>query len=448
MDNNKNAKEKQLKAIKQAKNGNTEYIKGNFSLAISSYTKAIALSQNNNSFLVALLTNRAIANLRLHDYIRSIEDCYVVIEIDPEYIKAYIVNAFALFLCGELQESNRIYEKINKLEPNNLILQKLKKAREYLIQKKNDKNQDIQFIIESGLIDLDLDLAESDPKKKKPKEMFTVELKNEDEGMPSLLPAGEFLGDCCETYLSNLKTNRSKEAIKQKEMGNKAFSCGDYLIALKCYSRAICLNPKEDEKMAIFFSNRSLVYLKLGRYHEAISDCTASIERKPLIKAFARRGSARFSLGDFAMAANDFKIALTFEPHNNDCLFQLEKCLEKIKDVCQEKLKLNTNKKKIKSLLQNTLLDLKIIENTRQQNEKQKKKEEKKQSKSFVERFSQIKSSDPQTISKRVECYLQGNMLNDSINDFRRSLRIEPDNNQLKDNIRVSLKQKKRGLYI
>lgn len=53
-----------------------------------------------------------------------------------------------------------------------------------------------------------------------------------------------------------------------------------YLVALVHYSRAIKLHSKE----AVFFSNRALVYLKLNRFYEAISDCTASIDRKPSIK--------------------------------------------------------------------------------------------------------------------------------------------------------------------
>jgi len=34
----------------------------------------------------------------------------------------------------------------------------------------------------------------------------------------------------------------------------------------------------------VFFSNRALVYLKLNRFYEAITDCTASLDRKQSIK--------------------------------------------------------------------------------------------------------------------------------------------------------------------
>jgi hypothetical protein len=38
----------------------------------------------------------------------------------------------------------------------------------------------------------------------------------------------------------------------------------------------------------VFFSNRALVYLKLNRFYESITDCTASIDRKPSIKVCSR----------------------------------------------------------------------------------------------------------------------------------------------------------------
>ena len=101
---------------------------------------------------------------------------------------------------------------------------------------------------------------------------------------PILIPIGESLtanGSGPATFLTSVPNKKDdEEAIKEKELGNRAFSEGNYLLALSHYSKAIKLDSRE----SVFFSNRALVYLKLGRSYEAISDCTASIDRNPSIK--------------------------------------------------------------------------------------------------------------------------------------------------------------------
>jgi len=96
-----------------------------------------------------------------------------------------------------------------------------------------------------------------------------------------------------------------------------------YLVALVHYSRAIKLFPEYStcscsvsllfvvislispplnvlsrrNREAVFFSNRALVYLKLNRFYESITDCTASIDRKPSIKVCTRATPPRTSFG-------------------------------------------------------------------------------------------------------------------------------------------------------
>ncbi len=137
-------------------------------------------------------------------------------------------------------------------------------------------------------------------------------------------------------------------------------------MALYHYSKAIELNDQE----AVFYSNRGLVYLKLKRYYECIIDCTASIERQASIKAYARRAAAWASLGEYFMAAEDYKRGLKFEPRNQDCLVELEKCLSCLKDEYQNKLNsLSSGSKtqnsvdieKLKKSLANVLEDMKNV---------------------------------------------------------------------------------------
>ena len=88
----------------------------------------------------------------------------------------------------------------------------------------------------------------------------------------------------------------------------------------------------------MFYSNRACVYLKLNRYYETISDCTASIKREPTIKAFARRGAARAALLEYQLACEDYLQALDFEPQNQSCLQELARCLCNIESDIVKKI--------------------------------------------------------------------------------------------------------------
>jgi len=104
---------------------------------------------------------------------------------------------------------------------------------------------------------------------------------------------------------------------------------------------------------AVFYSNRACVYLKLNRYYETISDCTASIKREPTIKAFARRGAARAALGEYQLACGDYLQALEFEPQNQSCLQELARCLCNIEsNIVQQIEQLEKNSGNVTELQQ------------------------------------------------------------------------------------------------
>lgn len=149
----------------------------------------------------------------------------------------------------------------------------------------------------------------------------------EEAGMPKLIPTGEFLGeDICEMLLDDTRYKLADKAQREKQKGNAEFAKEDFVRALELYSRAIKLNPDE----ALFYSNRALVYLKLHRFREAVSDCSASIARSPSIKAFARRAAAYDGLSLHVLAAKDHRQALAYEPRNPGCLSAYRECLEKL----------------------------------------------------------------------------------------------------------------------
>ncbi len=146
-------------------------------------------------------------------------------------------------------------------------------------------------------------------------------------GLPKLIPVGEWMGpDVCEQLLDYTSYKLTEKAVKEKQKGNAEFASGNYHRALQLYTRAIKLNPED----GLFYSNRALVFLKLGRFEEAISDCSASIARGPTIKAYARRAAAFDGLRMHAEAARDHRQSLAFEPRNPGCLAAFKDCLESL----------------------------------------------------------------------------------------------------------------------
>lgn len=78
----------------------------------------------------------------------------------------------------------------------------------------------------------------------------------------------------------------------------------DYENAIKYYSEALELNPSN----AIYYSNRSLAYLRTECYGYALADATKALEiDKNYIKGYYRRATSNMALGKFKAALKDYE---------------------------------------------------------------------------------------------------------------------------------------------
>nr|XP_057942401.1 stress-induced-phosphoprotein 1 isoform X2 [Doryrhamphus excisus] len=119
-----------------------------------------------------------------------------------------------------------------------------------------------------------------------------------------------------------------------KDQGNKALSAGNIDEAVRCYTEALNLDPKNH----VLFSNRSAAYAKKGNYEKALEDACETIKIKPdWGKGYSRKAAAQEFLGRLEDAKMTYQEGLRQESTNQ----QLKEGLQNIEARLAEKSKMN-----------------------------------------------------------------------------------------------------------
>lgn len=114
----------------------------------------------------------------------------------------------------------------------------------------------------------------------------------------------------------------------EKEDGNSHYRNGDFVAAIKCYTR--CLGY--DAKNAIVLSNRAMCHIKTKEFAKAEDDCTLALKQDlKHVKSYTRRASARNGLGRHREALLDLEIASQIEPNNKQVKSEMRKTRELLK---------------------------------------------------------------------------------------------------------------------
>ena len=94
---------------------------------------------------------------------------------------------------------------------------------------------------------------------------------------------------------NSININEQRTAGEYKTEGNNFFKANKLKEAIACYTRAILIDPLN----AIYFSNRSLCYLKLERFEEALLDAEKAVSLDPCTpKSRHKLAMAWSGLGD------------------------------------------------------------------------------------------------------------------------------------------------------
>ncbi|XP_064557901.1 RNA polymerase II-associated protein 3 [Zonotrichia leucophrys gambelii] len=140
----------------------------------------------------------------------------------------------------------------------------------------------------------------------------------------------------------------AEKALAEKEKGNKYFKQGNFDEAIKCYTRGMHSDPYNP----VLPTNRASAFYRMKKFSVAESDCNLALALdKNYVKAYARRGAARFALKNLQGAKEDYEKVLELDANN----FEAKNELKKIDQALS--LKENSKQKEFEDAVRTGLTD-------------------------------------------------------------------------------------------
>ena len=132
-------------------------------------------------------------------------------------------------------------------------------------------------------------------------------------------------------YLDNISaTKQNKKTISSEEyysLGNNCYNSGDYKEAVKYYSKAIELEPDNED----YYTDRADCYKELGKWKEAISDYSEAIKIDSDWWGYYKgRADCYRNIGDYKNASRDYNKAIELEPEEDTIYQDIVECNTKI----------------------------------------------------------------------------------------------------------------------
>ncbi|PNT54068.1 hypothetical protein POPTR_001G119500v4 [Populus trichocarpa] len=296
----KEAKERKAQAVKEKELGNAAYKKKEFEKAIEHYTKAMELDDEDISYL----TNRAAVYLEMGKNAKCIKDCDKAVERGRELRSDFKMVARALTRKGtalaKMARCSKDYER---------AIETFQKA---LTEHRNPD---------------------------------TLKKLNDAEKAKKDLEQQEYFDP--------------KLAEEEREKGNEYFKQQKYPEAVKHYTESLRRNPKDPKA----YSNRAACYTKLGALPEGLKDAEKCIELDPTFsKGYTRKGAVQFFMKEYDKALETYQEGLKHDPHNQDLLDGVRRCVEQLNkasrgDLTPEELKERQAKAMQDPEIQNILSD-------------------------------------------------------------------------------------------
>lgn len=124
---------------------------------------------------------------------------------------------------------------------------------------------------------------------------------------------------------SAVSDEMKRKSLEAKARGDEAFKKQDFQLAVDAYTQASDFDPTN----AVFPSNRSLCWIRLGQAEQALEDARAARALNPeWSKPCYREGAALRLLQKYAEAADAFYAGVKIDPHNKEIIEAFKEAVE------------------------------------------------------------------------------------------------------------------------
>ena len=238
---------------------------GNYSQAIKLYNKALEMDPEND----LAYFNRGLAKIKLKDYLGAISDFDKAIEINPQYAEAYLNRASLKGNMDDYRGAISDYDKALEINPQY--------TDAYI------GRAIVRILIGGVRAEACLDIEKA-------------------------ISLGGSASDLHEEYCSETTGTAGYYYFRANRKSNE----GDYSGALADFNEAIEISPD----YVVAYLGRAYLKRILKDYEGAIDDYTISIDLSASIwvDAFLNRGIAKFELGKYNEALEDFNKSLEEKP--------------------------------------------------------------------------------------------------------------------------------------
>ncbi|XP_033606463.1 dnaJ homolog subfamily C member 7-like [Cryptotermes secundus] len=353
---------KELAELKKER-GNQLYKTGRYQQAVHLYTEAIKLCPDSSTYY----GNRSACYINLYQYKAALEDARKAVALDPSFLKGYMRIAKCNFALGDLTAVNSVLSTVREFSlDNSAILPEVQRLEDLIRFDKEGtaacKEQDYikalfctDQILEqipctrykvqkAGCLIL---LGRCQEARDVANDILRLEEKNADaiyvRGMSFYYQDNIEQAFCHFEYALRLAPNhqramniynQAKALVQRKEEGDKACSQGRYKEAYDLYTKALQIQPNNNSANTKIFVSRAIVCSKLGRFNEAVDDCSSALKcDENNRKALLQRAKCYMELKDFNKAVSDYEKA-----------FKIDKSRESLRLLENAKLALEKSK--------------------------------------------------------------------------------------------------------
>lgn len=356
---------KELAELKKEK-GNQLYKIGRYQQAVQLYTEAIKLCPDSSIYVY--YGNRSACYINLYQYKAALEDARKAVALDPSFIKGYMRIAKCNLALGDLTAVSSVLSTVREFSLNNCtILPEVQKLEDLIRFDKEGtaacNEQDYTKAVfctdkileqvpctryklqKAGCLIL---LGRYQEARDVANDILRLEKKNADaiyvRGMSFYYQDNIEQAFCHFEYALRIAPNhqramniynRAKVLVQRKEEGDKAHAAGRYKEAYDIYTKALQIEPNNNSVNTKLFVSRAMVCSKLGRFNEAVDDCSSALKLdENNRKARLQRAKCYMELKDFDKAVRDYEKAFKNDKSRESLrLFENAKlALEKSKD--------------------------------------------------------------------------------------------------------------------